>query len=112
VGADSTLNAVSLSGAERVVTRGPGRLVLHDIRKDGAVLLERATRRTELRGRFGPAAGGARPQLARPVPGHGSLADGRTVVFSESGEGGGAGYGVFTRATDGAPPVRLGEGAR
>jgi eukaryotic-like serine/threonine-protein kinase len=37
-------------------------------------------------------------------------ADGRTVVFSESGEGGGAGYGVFVRPTDGAPPVRLGEG--
>jgi Tol biopolymer transport system component len=37
-------------------------------------------------------------------------ADGRTMVFSESGEGGGPGYSVFVRPTDGAPPVRLGEG--
>ena len=110
VGADSTLNAVSLSGAERVVTRGPGRLVLHDIRKDGAVLLERATRRTELRGRFGPAAAERDLSWLDLSMVTDISADGRTVVFSESGEGGGAGYGVFTRATDGAPPVRLGEG--
>jgi eukaryotic-like serine/threonine-protein kinase len=31
-------------------------------------------------------------------------------VISESGEGGGPGYSVFLRPTDGAPPVRLGEG--
>ena len=110
VGADSTLNAVSLSGAERVVTRGPGRLVLHDIRKDGAVLLERATRRTELRGRFGPAAAERDLSWLDLSMVTDLSADGRTVVFSESGEGGGAGYGVFTRTTDGAPPVRLGEG--
>jgi len=110
VGADSTLNAVSLSGSERVVTRGPGRLVLHDIRKDGAVLLERATRRTELRGRFGPAAAERDLSWLDLSMVTDLSADGRTVVFSESGEGGGAGYGVFTRATDGAPPVRLGEG--
>jgi DNA-binding winged helix-turn-helix (wHTH) protein len=110
VGADSTLNAVRLSGAERVVTRGPGRLVLHDIRSDGAVLLERATRRTELRGRFG--ADSAERDLSWLDL---SLVtdlspDGHTVVFSESGEGGGTAYGVFLRATDGSPPVRLGEG--
>jgi DNA-binding winged helix-turn-helix (wHTH) protein len=110
VGADSTLNAVSLSGAERVVTRGPGRLVLHDIRKDGAVLLERATRRTELRGRFGPGAAERDLSWLDLSMVTDLSADGRTVVFSESGEGGGAGYGVFTRSTDGAPPVRLGEG--
>ena len=110
VGADSTLNAVSLSGAERVVTRGPGRLVLHDIRPDGAVLLERATRRTELRGRFGAAAAERDLSWLDLSMVTDLSADGRTVVFSESGEGGGAGYGVFTRATDGAPPVRLGEG--
>lgn len=110
VGADSTLNAVSLSGSERVVTRGPGRLVLHDIRPDGAVLLERATRRTELRGRFGSAAAERDLSWLDLSMVTDISADGRMVVFSESGEGGGAGYGVFTRATDGAPPVRLGEG--
>jgi len=38
-------------------------------------------------------------------------ADGRTVVFFESGEGGGPGYSVYLRKTDGSPAVRLGEGA-
>jgi hypothetical protein len=37
-------------------------------------------------------------------------ADGRSVLFSESGEGGGPGYSVSLRATDGSPAVRLGEG--
>jgi DNA-binding winged helix-turn-helix (wHTH) protein len=111
VGADSTLNAVDLSGAERVVSRGPGRLVLHDIRDDGAVLLERTTRRTEMRGRFGGLEAPERDlswldlSMVTDVS-----ADGRSVVFGESGEGGGPGYGVFLRPTDGAPPVRLGDG--
>ena len=38
-------------------------------------------------------------------------ADGKTIVFSESGEAVGSNYGVFLRKTDGSPPVRLGEGA-
>jgi DNA-binding winged helix-turn-helix (wHTH) protein len=111
VGADSTLNAVDLSGTERVVSRGPGRLVLHDIREDGLVVLERTTRRTEMRGRFGGLETPERDlswldlSMVTDVS-----ADGRAVVFSESGEGGGPGYGVFLRPTDGAPPVRLGEG--
>jgi eukaryotic-like serine/threonine-protein kinase len=36
--------------------------------------------------------------------------DGRFLLFSESGEAGGSRYGVYLRATDGSPPVRLGEG--
>jgi Tol biopolymer transport system component len=38
-------------------------------------------------------------------------ADGRRVVFSETGEGGGAGYSVYIRNTDGSPAIRLGEGS-
>ncbi len=36
--------------------------------------------------------------------------DGKTLLFSETGEGGGAGYSVYIRKTDGSPAVRLGEG--
>jgi hypothetical protein len=36
--------------------------------------------------------------------------DGATVAFTEEAEGGGAGYSVFMRRTDGSPAVRLGEG--
>jgi Tol biopolymer transport system component len=38
-------------------------------------------------------------------------ADGKTLLFSEAGEGGGAGYSVYVRSTDGSPAVRLGEGS-
>ena len=37
-------------------------------------------------------------------------ADGRTVLFTEGGRGGGANYGVYLRRTDGSPAVRLGDG--
>jgi Tol biopolymer transport system component len=36
--------------------------------------------------------------------------DGKLVLFDETGEGGGANYGVYVRSTDGSPPVHLGEG--
>ena len=36
--------------------------------------------------------------------------DGKTILFSETGEGSGPAYSTFIRTTDGAPPVRIGEG--
>jgi hypothetical protein len=36
--------------------------------------------------------------------------DGKTAVFTEQGEAGGAGYSVYLRKTDGSAPARLGEG--
>ncbi len=38
-------------------------------------------------------------------------ADGKTVLFSESGEGGGPKYAVYLRKTDGSPAIRLSDGA-
>jgi eukaryotic-like serine/threonine-protein kinase len=43
------------------------------------------------------------------VPGDLS-ADGRTVLFGETGEGGGPKYAVYLRKTDGSPAIRLSEG--
>ena len=37
-------------------------------------------------------------------------ADGKTLLFYESGEGGGERYSIYVRPTDGGLPVRLGEG--
>jgi WD40 repeat protein len=36
--------------------------------------------------------------------------DGHKVLFEEAGDGGGPNYTVFVRDSDGAPPVRIGEG--
>jgi DNA-binding winged helix-turn-helix (wHTH) protein len=110
VGLDATLHAVTLSGAAREVVRAPGRLVLHDVARDGRAIVDRSTVRFELKGMF-PDAEGERDlswldlSLVTDIS-----ADGRLLVFSESGEGGGPGYAVFLRRTDGAPPMRLGEG--
>jgi dipeptidyl aminopeptidase/acylaminoacyl peptidase len=38
-------------------------------------------------------------------------ADGKTVVFTEAGEGGGQDYAAYTRSIDGSPAVRLGDGS-
>ena len=38
-------------------------------------------------------------------------ADGKTILFSESGEAVGANYGMYLRKTDGSPAVRLGDGS-
>jgi dipeptidyl aminopeptidase/acylaminoacyl peptidase len=37
--------------------------------------------------------------------------DGRTILITEAGEGGGPKYAVYLRGTDGSPAVRLGEGS-
>lgn len=109
LGADSALNAVRLDGRERLVYRGPGRLVLHDVGPAGRALLSRSVVRMEVRGR---APGSAQEQdlswLDLPYLA-GLSADGRSVVFGESGEAGGPGYSIFLRR-DAAQPVRLGEG--
>ena len=36
--------------------------------------------------------------------------DGKTILFSETGEAVGANYSIFVRKTDGSPAVRLGDG--
>jgi DNA-binding winged helix-turn-helix (wHTH) protein len=110
VGTDSALNAVSLRGRERVVTRVPGRLVLHDVAPDGRVLLDRTIRRLEVKGLFPDGESERDLSWLDYSMITGISGDGSSVVISESGEGGGPGYGVFFRSTDGSPPVRLGEG--
>jgi len=110
VGADSALHAVTLDGRVRTVLPSMGRLIVHDIAPDGRVLIERTTLRYETRFR----------RLDEPAERDLSWLDlntvedlspdGRTMLFMESGEGGGPDYTMFMRQTDGSLPVRLGTG--
>jgi DNA-binding winged helix-turn-helix (wHTH) protein len=110
VGADLALYAVTLAGRERLVHRSPGRLVLRDIGRDGRVLLARHTFRLEIRARI-DGEEKERDLSWFELPLLTDLSeDGRRIVFCESGDAGGPGYGVFLRATEGSPPVRLGDG--
>jgi hypothetical protein len=84
--------------------------MLHDVGRDGRLLLSRDTWRNWIRGRP-PNASEERDlsfldySLARDLS-----ADGRKLLFLEAGEGGGALFSAFVRAMDGSPPVQLGPG--
>ncbi|MGA8490980.1 MAG: protein kinase, partial [Terriglobales bacterium] len=109
-GGDRSLYAVNLAGTIRLLARVPGELTLLDVGKDGNVLLTRGNDRA---GIIGLAPGDTKERdlswLDWSVPGDLS-ADGRTVLFGETGEGGGPKYAVYLRKTDGSPAIRLSEG--
>ena len=92
--------------------RVAGNLTLQDISREGRLLVTRDTSRTEM---LALAPGETKERdltwLDWSLP-SGISPDGGVVLFSESGEGGGAGYSVYIRKTDGSPAVRLGEGNR
>ena len=109
-GSERSIYAVDFSGKERLIYRAPGGLTLNDISRTGLVLLT---------------ADKARMSLAALAPGEtrersltwfdwSLLADmsrdGKTIVFSETGEAEGTNYSIFLRKTDGSPAIRLGDG--
>jgi Tol biopolymer transport system component len=111
VGGNRALHAVTPAGRARLLFRGTGALTVADVARDGRVLLAHSLNRIGL----AALAPGERAERDLSWFDWSLMADlsqdGRTVVFSESGEGGGPGYSAFLRATDGSPAVRLGEGS-
>ena len=104
------VRAIDLAGHERVLARAPGSLILVDVARDGRILLKRDTARREIKAYLG---GGSEARelswfdLSLPV----ALShDGKTLLFIEAGEAGGAAYGIYIRGTDGSPATRLGDG--
>lgn len=110
-GGDRSLFAVTLSGKLRLMARVPGELTLLDVDRQGGVLLTRGNDRA---GILGMTAGETKERdlswLDWSVPSALS-ADGRTLLFTEAGEGGGPKYAVYLRNTDGSPAIRLGDGS-
>ena len=104
------LHAVNLERRERLIEAVPGGLYLHDVSRSGRVLLTHDQTRSGILCRvdgqpaerelswFDYSAG---PELSF---------DGREILFSEGGEGGGRQLSTYLRRTDGAPAVRLGDG--
>jgi eukaryotic-like serine/threonine-protein kinase len=103
--------AVDLSGHTRTVAPMTDLEAMHDIAKNGTVLVEREINVREIL--FGSADGKQEHNLSWFD--QSSLAclsdDGKTLLFDEEGEGGGPRGSVYLRTTDGASPVRLGDGA-
>ena len=110
IGYGRFLSAASLTAKERILAREPGTLTLQDIGRDGRVLLTRDVPRV---GMVGLAPGESKERdlswLDWSAP-RDLSADGSTLLFSESGEGGGENYAAYIRKTDGSQAVRLGEG--
>ena len=109
-GGNRAFYAVTRAGRLRLISRVTGSLTLQDVAKDGKVLLTHDT---------------ARIGIVALVPGDEKerdfswldysvttdiAPDGATILFNESGEGGGPGYSAYVRKTDGSPAVRLGQG--
>jgi len=109
-GSNRELRAATLSGEERLVYLGTGTLTLHDIFRDGRVLISRDDLRA---GMIGLAPGESKE---RDLSWHDWTVprdlsdDGKLVPFDETGEAGGETGAVYVRGTDGSPAVRLGEG--
>ncbi len=109
-GFNRAIHAATLSGGVRLVGRVPGICTIYDVSKDGRVLMSNESDRLGILVR-GPGDEKERElswldySLASDIS-----ADGKTILITESGEGGGLGYSAYLRKTDGSPAIRLGEG--
>ena len=109
-GVKRAVYAVTLGGRERLIARVPDTLSLQDIWQDGRVLLSRDTWRREL---IGLTSGDSKEHdlswLDYTYPSDISP-DGKVLLFTEAGEGGGLNYSVYQRKIGEASAVRLGDG--
>jgi len=109
-GANRALYSTSLSGRRRLLSRVTGSMTLHDVSRDGRVLITHDANRQGIMG-LGP--GDTQERLLGwldfPSP-RDLSADGSLLLFDETGEGGGPGYSIYIRKTDGSPATRLGDG--
>ena len=104
------LKAVDLSGRVRTVATAPVGLALHDIARDGRVLVERLSDRT---GVLGLVPGETRERDLSWFDGSSPVAlsdDGRLLLFNEFGGTAREGTAHYLRETDGSPAVNLGAG--
>jgi len=106
----SALYAVSLSGRVRLLARVPGTLELHDVSKDGRALVGRVNYRGVLRATL-PGDSRERDLSWLDASFAGDLsADGRMLVITERGEGGGPGSSIYVRNADGGAATLIGQG--
>jgi Tol biopolymer transport system component len=107
----NTIFAVNRKGERRVVGRFPGRIQLNDVGADGRMLLSIGTGRLGVRG-VAPGETVERDlSCLESSELRGITPDGRMILVNITGESGGPKGSIYWRMTDGAPPVRLNDGA-
>ncbi len=104
--------AVTLSGRERLVLRTTIDLMLHDISRNGQVLITSFNDSISIIGQ--PPGETKERDLTWLHQGRISdlSPDAKTILFSYYGEGAGLNYAVYLRQTDGSPAIKLGDGAK
>jgi tRNA A-37 threonylcarbamoyl transferase component Bud32 len=109
-GFDLALRVASLAGGERVLYPRGEPLLLHDLRPDGSLLVERELARWGIVMR--PPGEETEREMPWPDGSYGPIlsADGATLVFTEQGEGGGPSGSIFLWKVRSDSPIRLGEG--
>lgn len=104
------VRAVASGGQPRLVSRMPGNATLWDSLPDGRLLLAQTDDRAVLVTRV-PGSDTDRDLSWLDASWVADVSrDGRSLLFSEFGQGGGHVGSAYLRGTDGAPAVRLGEG--
>jgi hypothetical protein len=107
----NTIHAMNASGAVRVVARVAGNTSLHDIAPDGRALIARTDDRSGIAVRT-PYEAAERDLSWLDSSGLADISpDGRRILFTESGVGGGPRMSTYLRGTDGSAAVRLGDGS-
>jgi len=104
------VKAVSLDGHVRLVGTFPVGLVVHDIARDGRVLVERYGSQSRILG----LAAGEKSERELSWFDRSVLAglsdDGTAILINETGDAAGSAGTYYVRRTDGSPAVKLGEG--
>lgn len=109
-GEAAALYAVTLAGKQRIVLRTPVGLRLHDISKDGDVLLTGNQESTPVTGLVRGDTRERDLSWLSTVRITDLSPDGTSFIFNDAGQGSGTNYSVYLRKTDGSPAVRLGSG--
>jgi eukaryotic-like serine/threonine-protein kinase len=109
-GAERSLWAVSLDGRTRLLSQTPGGLELRDISRSGQVLVTRSSQHVSML--LGDLAAASTTDVSWLDWSHAVAisADGDTVLFDETGSGGGSAYSVFVRRRNSTAPERVGSG--
>jgi Tol biopolymer transport system component len=106
----NSIHAIGLNRKHRVAARFPGRVTLYDIAADGRLLLSTESGRRGIRGQA-PGDSAERDLSCLESSGiRGLSSDGSLILADVLGESGGVKGSIYMRRTNGAAPVRLGDG--
>ncbi|MCI4355346.1 MAG: hypothetical protein L3K06_08295, partial [Thermoplasmata archaeon] len=109
-GTPDQIRGISLSGRQRLIQETTGGFKLFDIGPSGQVLGARTTEWTEVRARARGSAQEAELAAADLSFLSDLSDDGKQVLGTDTGQGGGPNSKFYVQSTDGSPPLWLGEG--